>query len=202
MCFSVWRHSPGCAVHWISASDGKARWPSGVTAVHFRAFEQKQMNTCTSPPVLCSPRKKEILQFLLVSNCSPTFRIGRYFFFFFFGFFGPHPWHMEIPRLGVASELQLPAHATATATPDLSCMCNLHCSSRQRQILDPLSEAWDRTACSWMLVRSVSAASQQELPVPSLHTQLSCEMRSSTERWGKGAHLLGFTQAVSGTAND
>ena len=27
---------------------------------------------------------------------------------------------MEVPRLGVESELQLPAYATATATPDLS----------------------------------------------------------------------------------
>ena len=33
-------------------------------------------------------------------------------------FLGPHPWHMEAPRLGVHSELQLPAYATATATPD------------------------------------------------------------------------------------
>ena len=40
--------------------------------------------------------------------------------FFFFGFLGLHPWHMEVPRLGVESELHLPAYATATATPDLS----------------------------------------------------------------------------------
>ena len=26
-----------------------------------------------------------------------------------------HPWHMEVPRLGVKSELQLPAYTTATA---------------------------------------------------------------------------------------
>ena len=35
--------------------------------------------------------------------------------FFFFVFTGLHPWHMEVPRLGVKSELQLPAHAMATA---------------------------------------------------------------------------------------
>ena len=29
------------------------------------------------------------------------------FFFFFFAFLGPHPQHMEVPRLGVKSELQL-----------------------------------------------------------------------------------------------
>ena len=52
---------------------------------------------------------------------------------------------VEVPRLGVSSELQLPACTTATATPDLSHVCNLHHSSRQRQILNPLREAKDRT---------------------------------------------------------
>ena len=36
-------------------------------------------------------------------------------------------------------------HATATATPDSGCICNLHCSSWQRWILNPLSEARDTT---------------------------------------------------------
>ena len=40
-------------------------------------------------------------------------------------------WHMEVPRLGVESELQLPAYITATAMPDPSCVCDLHHSSRQ-----------------------------------------------------------------------
>ena len=47
--------------------------------------------------------------------------------FFFLSFFlWPHVHRMEVPRLGVESELQLPAYATATAMQDLSCMCNLH----------------------------------------------------------------------------
>ena len=50
---------------------------------------------------------------------------------------------MEVPRLGVELELQLPA--TAIAMPDLSHVCYLHHSSRQCQIPDPLSEARDRT---------------------------------------------------------
>ena len=37
-----------------------------------------------------------------------------------FFFLGPHLQHKEVPRLGVESELQLPAYTTATATPDLS----------------------------------------------------------------------------------
>ena len=60
-------------------------------------------------------------------------------------FLGPHLWHMEVPALGVESELQLPACTTATATWDLSLICDLHHSSRQRWILNPLSEARDRT---------------------------------------------------------
>ena len=54
-----------------------------------------------------------------------------FFFFFSFCFLGPHPWHMVIPRLGVELELQLPAYTTAAATPDPSCVCDLHHSSRQ-----------------------------------------------------------------------
>ena len=50
---------------------------------------------------------------------------------------------MEVPRLGVELELQLPAYATATE--DSSRLCNLHHSSQQCQILNPLSEARDGT---------------------------------------------------------
>ena len=37
--------------------------------------------------------------------------------FFVFSFLGLPLCHVEVPRLGVQSELQLPAHTTATATP-------------------------------------------------------------------------------------
>ena len=63
-----------------------------------------------------------------------------------FGFFsGPHPQHMEVPRLGVESELQLPAYATATAIPVPSYVCNLHHRSWQYRIPNPLSKARDQT---------------------------------------------------------
>ena len=49
-------------------------------------------------------------------------------------------------RLGVESELlQLPAYITATATSDPSRICDLHHSSQQCQILNPLGKARDRT---------------------------------------------------------
>ena len=65
--------------------------------------------------------------------------------FFIFCSLGLHLWHMEVPRLGVGSELQLLAYATATETQDPSCVCDLHHSSQQHRILNPLSDAWDRT---------------------------------------------------------
>ena len=52
---------------------------------------------------------------------------------------------MEVPRLGVESKLQLPACTTATTNQDLSSICNLHHSSQQCKILNPLSEVRDWT---------------------------------------------------------
>ena len=66
-------------------------------------------------------------------------------FVFFFTFSGLYLWHMEVPRLGVKLELQLPAYATAMAMWDPSCICDLHCSSKQHGILNPLSEARNQT---------------------------------------------------------
>ena len=48
---------------------------------------------------------------------------------------------MEVPRLGIELELPLLAYTTTAATLDLSCICDLHQSSRQRRILNQLSEA-------------------------------------------------------------
>ena len=60
-------------------------------------------------------------------------------------FLGPNLLHMEVPRLGVESELWLLACATATATWDPSHFCNLHHSSQQHWILNQLSKARDQT---------------------------------------------------------
>ena len=48
---------------------------------------------------------------------------------------------MDVPRLGVELEPQVPAYTTAEATRDPGYICNLHHSSRQCRILNPLSEA-------------------------------------------------------------
>ena len=49
----------------------------------------------------------------------------------------------EVPRIGVESELQLLAYATATAMQDLSRVCSLLQSSQQCQILNPLRKPRD-----------------------------------------------------------
>ena len=67
------------------------------------------------------------------------------FKFLFFGFLGPHLWYMEVLRLGVKPELQLPAYTTAMATRDLSHIYDLHHSSQQCQILNPLIQVRDQT---------------------------------------------------------
>ena len=66
------------------------------------------------------------------------------FLFPFFCFLGLHPQHMKVLRLGVESELQLLAYTTDIAT-DLSRVCDLHHSSWQCRILNPLSRARDQT---------------------------------------------------------
>ena len=82
----------------------------------------------------------------------------------FFFFLGPHPQHMEVPRLGAGSELQLPVYTTATAMPDLSWVYDLHHSSWQCQIPNSLSKAreWPKIfmVASWF----VTDEPQWELP--------------------------------------
>lgn len=65
--------------------------------------------------------------------------------FFFSVFLGLLRRHMEVPRLGVKLDLQLPAYITATAMLDQSLVCDLHHSSRKYQMLNPLKDARDWT---------------------------------------------------------
>ena len=80
---------------------------------------------------------------------------------------------MEVPRLGVQSELQLPAYTTATVKPHLSCVCDLHHSSRQQPIPNPLSEARDRTrnlmVPSWICFHCSITGTPSGLSLLNLH---------------------------------
>ena len=61
---------------------------------------------------------------------------------------------MEALRLGVKLELKLLAYAIATATPDLSLVCDLHHSSQQHRIPNPPSKARDQI-CVLMDAREI-----------------------------------------------
>ena len=66
---------------------------------------------------------------------------------------------MEVPRLGVKLELQLQANTTAMKQ-DPSCVCDLHDSSQQCQILNPLSEARNLTHILVNTIRVLNTLSQ------------------------------------------
>ena len=69
--------------------------------------------------------------------------VHDFYFILFFGFLGLCPQHVEVPRLGVESELQLLACTTATATQDPNHIGDLCRTLQQCQICNPMSEARD-----------------------------------------------------------
>ena len=95
------------------------------------SLPRKETTGFPEPPK-CVPRNE------ICSQLEDKLFLG----FFVLVFLGPYPWHREVPRLGVASEPQLPAHTSATATPDASHLCRL---IELTAMLDPnpLSEARD-----------------------------------------------------------
>ena len=71
------------------------------------------------------------------------FKIRYEIYLLTFCLFRATPEYMAVLRQGGELELQLLPYATATATEDLSHVCDLHHSSWQRWILNTLSEARD-----------------------------------------------------------
>ena len=84
-------------------------------------------------------------------------------FFFFFGLFRATSVAYGSSQARGQIGPQLSGHTTATATPDPSCICDLHHSLQQHQVLNPLSEARDGTQIlrdpSWVF----TTEPQQEL---------------------------------------
>ena len=69
-------------------------------------------------------------------------------FFFLFFFLRLHLWHMEVPRLGLNQS------CSWLLMPQPQQHCNLHCSLRQRWILNPLGKAKDQI-CIFMDISQV-----------------------------------------------
>ena len=90
-----------------------------------------------SRAVFSVARERTLPYLFLVSDWLPVILFCWLFLL------GPHPWHMEVPRLGVESKLQLLTYATAM--PDLSFICVLHHILQECQTLNPLNKAKDQT---------------------------------------------------------
>ena len=112
-------------------------------------------------------------------------------FLFFFFFLGLHLWRMEIPGLGVKSELQLLAYALATAMQDLGHVCDLRSSSWQCWILTPLRKARDHT-CILMNTSWVPFC-WATIRTPERYLLIDFFFKASPERygssWGRGVKL-------------
>ena len=110
--------------------------------------------------------------YIVISHCGFNSHFRNFFFFWSFVFSGRYMRHMEVPRLGVELELQLPAYPPATATPDPSHVCNLHHSSQRARF----STHWARTGIKPVsprtLVRFVNQWAMTGIPVTLFSVQL------------------------------
>ena len=106
--------------------------------------------TCVTPLAGCQP---------WASTATQAVAVG-----FFFFFLGPHLRHVEVQRLGVKSELQLPICTIATATPDLSCPCNLLQLTAAPDPWTPWVRPGIEPESPWTLVGFVTTESWGELP--------------------------------------
>ena len=86
-------------------------------------------------------------------------------FFVLFAFLGPHPWHMEFPRRGSQIGATAASLHHSTAMQDPSHAYDLQHSSRQHWILNPLSEARDRT-CNLMVPSQILSAEPRRAGAP------------------------------------
>ena len=108
--------------------------------------------------------------------------------FFSFVLSGPHPQHMEVPRLGVESELLLPAYATATATTDRKTSVTYTTAHSNAGSLTHWARPGIELATSWLLLRFVSSAPWWELcsclfSKPSLHQDKGSHMHHSGKKY-------------------
>ena len=108
---------------WLPSTSSGSRVPRSLTWTTVAG-----LTTSPLPSWLCAP--------LTLPTEQPEFPLF---------FLGLHLWHIEVPRPGVESELQLPDDAPATSTLDPSHIYHLGCSLWQCEILNPLGKARNRT---------------------------------------------------------
>ena len=84
-------------------------------------------------------------------------------FFLSFVISGTHPRHMGVPRLGVQSELQLPANVRATAMQIRATSATYTTAHGNVRSLTHWGRPGIEPAIPWFLVEFVSAAPRREL---------------------------------------
>ena len=118
---------------------------------------------------------------------------------FIYLFLGPHPRHMEVPRLGVKSELQLLACTTATATQDLkSIPCQLsefllpiwHFSSLFQLLFNLYCVLPIKIYTCYHLFYLKQAKHTQSPPNPHMCVFFWCELRYLGDVWGECVHFV------------
>ena len=135
----------------------QARGLSGATVAAYDTSQQRQIQAVSVTYTTAHgnagslthwgrPRIEPIPSWLLVGF---VFAVPRWEFLFIYLvsylLFRAVPAAYGSSQVRLELELQLPVCTTAIATWDPSCICDLHHSSRQRWILNPLSEDRDRT---------------------------------------------------------
>ena len=80
-----------------------------------------------------------------LTHCTTGQLCNGIFFFFFFFLRAACPSIWKIPGVELELQLQLPVFTKATATRDPSWVCDLHHSSWQHRILNPLNGARNQT---------------------------------------------------------
>ena len=123
-------------------------------------FQRSVIRLCQLQAFLCNVLYRCILD----PHHKEFMSSGQQQFCFLFYSLGPYPWHMEVPRLGVKSQLELLATVTARATNTRS---ELHLWPIPQLPAMLVLTHWVRpgikTASSWTLVRLVTTELWQEL---------------------------------------
>ena len=153
-CCELWdvgcRHGLDPALLWLwhrwatVALIGPLAWElTYATDVALKSKKQTKNNkNINIPKVLCCSFKLAL----------PSLQWLRFCFSNYFRYASPTAYGSSQARGRIrATPAGLP---TATATQDLSCVCNLHHSSRRCLILNPLSEAGDQT-CNLMVISQI-----------------------------------------------
>ena len=76
-------------------------------------------------------------------------------FSLFLSFLGPHLWHREVPRLG--GQIRAAAAGLCHSKAGSSLICDIHHSSWQHQILNPLMGPGVQPTSLWILVGFIFA---------------------------------------------